>query len=144
MKSMFTRNVQYTNFWRRFCVTAFRFERAHNWDRKYTIPHVFWDTLPRASTSQIHPHLHVTLARDQYYGEYCQLFLQTLLVILVTMSFFTLSATWNHLYVAAKKYAEEHNGENYFSVLTKVTPLLLLSLLSNHAERIINFFVTII
>ncbi|XP_068713764.1 uncharacterized protein [Montipora foliosa] len=72
------------------------FLRAHAWDTKYTIPHVFWDTLPRASTSQIHPHLHVTLARDQYY------------------------ARWNHLYFAAKKYAEDHNGENYFSALTEI------------------------
>ena len=32
-------------------------------------------------------------------------------------------AKWNHLYVAAKKYAEDHNGENYFSTLTKVSEL---------------------
>ncbi|XP_074610384.1 uncharacterized protein LOC141864518 isoform X2 [Acropora palmata] len=72
------------------------FQRAHAWDKHYTIPQVFWDTLPRASASQMHPHLHVTLAREHYY------------------------ARWNHLYFAAKKYAEGHNGENYFSVLTKI------------------------
>ena len=32
-------------------------------------------------------------------------------------------AKWNHLYVAAKKYVEDHNGENYFSTLTKVSEL---------------------
>lgn len=72
------------------------FRMAHAWDKKYTIPHIYWDTLPRASASQVHPHFHVTLARDHYY------------------------AKWNHLYVAAKKYAEDHNGENYFSTLTKI------------------------
>ena len=35
--------------------------------------------------------------------------------------FFVFSAEWNRLYTAAKHYAEDHNGENYFSVLTKVS-----------------------
>lgn len=72
------------------------FRQAHSWDKKYTVPHIYWDTLPRASASQIHPHFHVTLARDHYY------------------------AKWNRLHAAAKQYAADHKGENYFSALIKI------------------------
>lgn len=46
----------------------FRFRQAHLYDQQYTVPHIYWDTLPRASASQVHPHFHVVLA-DHYYGE---------------------------------------------------------------------------
>ena len=49
---------------------SFRFHRAHQYDEQYTIPHIYLDILPRASASQVHPHFHVALARDHYYGEY--------------------------------------------------------------------------
>ena len=52
------------------CDSSCRFRMAHAWDKKYTIPHIYWDTLPRASASQVHPHFHVTLARDHYYGRW--------------------------------------------------------------------------
>ena len=35
--------------------------------------------------------------------------------------FLVFSAEWNRLYTAAKHYAKDHNGENYFSALTKVS-----------------------
>ena len=44
----------------------------------------------------------------------------TIAIIILSLSFLILLARWNHLYFAAKKYAEDHNGENYFSALTEV------------------------
>ncbi|KAJ7354869.1 hypothetical protein OS493_029424 [Desmophyllum pertusum] len=73
------------------------FRRAHSLDEQYTIPHLYWDTLPRASASQVHPHFHVALARDDHYY-----------------------ARWAHFQTAAKQYAVDHDGENYFSALNKI------------------------
>lgn len=86
------------------------FLRAHQNDEEYTIPHIYWDILPRASASQVHPHFHVTLARDHYY------------------------ARWAHFHMAAMKYAADHNGENYFSALNRIHSALGLSVQHGNAS----------
>ncbi|XP_023931389.1 uncharacterized protein LOC112041880, partial [Lingula anatina] len=36
--------------------------------KDYVYPIIFWDLLPHAMASQIHPHMHVNVRPDQYYG----------------------------------------------------------------------------
>lgn len=58
-------------------------------------PNIAWDTLYHAGASQIHPHIHMMMAPDHYYG------------------YFEL------LRSAAQRYYEEE-GENYFSAVLEV------------------------
>ncbi|XP_037793144.1 uncharacterized protein LOC119588578 isoform X1 [Penaeus monodon] len=78
------------------------FEAAMTWiydvsqkDTKYIYPNIAWDTLYHAGASQIHPHIHMMMAPDHYYG------------------YFEL------LRSAAQRYYEEE-GENYFSAVLEV------------------------
>ncbi|XP_031552276.1 uncharacterized protein LOC116289476 [Actinia tenebrosa] len=76
------------------------FVKAHNADKEYSYPHIYWDVLSKASASQPHPHLHVNLASGQYY------------------------AKWARLHEAAISYSRNHQGANYFTHLVKVHSLL--------------------
>lgn len=58
-------------------------------------PNIAWDTLHHAGASQIHPHIHMMMAPDHYYG------------------YFEL------LRSAAQRYYEE-KGENYFNAVLEV------------------------
>lgn len=78
------------------------FEAAVAWvydvsqmDTNYIYPNIAWDTLHHAGASQIHPHIHMMMAPDHYYG------------------YFEL------LRSAAQRYYEE-KGENYFNVVLEV------------------------
>lgn len=71
---------------------------ASKWYRKvselspdHKFRHIYWDAYPRASASQVHPHLHILLGNNAYY------------------------AKWNHLHLSALNYAREHEGSNYWS-----------------------------
>ncbi|EDO48141.1 predicted protein [Nematostella vectensis] len=72
------------------------FAKAHIVDISYANPHIYWDVLPKASASQVHPHLHVNLASGQYY------------------------AKWAGLHAASLQYSKDREGENYFTDLVKV------------------------
>ncbi|KAL9959805.1 hypothetical protein ACROYT_G033161 [Oculina patagonica] len=87
------------------------FHRAHLYDQQHTVPHIYWDTLPRASASQVHPHFHVALA-DHYY------------------------ARWAHFQAAAKQFSADHNGEDYFSALNKIHSALGLAVQHGNASVI--------
>lgn len=45
-----------------------RFKTAYNEDKAFKYPHMMWDLLPKASASQPHPHVQVTLAPAHHYG----------------------------------------------------------------------------
>jgi len=72
------------------------FEKAHSLvpDHEYRI--IYWDVLPKASASQVHPHMHLTLGDYSYY------------------------AKWNRLHHASVEYAVENKGRNYWTQLLKI------------------------
>ncbi|XP_042887639.1 uncharacterized protein LOC122263320 [Penaeus japonicus] len=78
------------------------FEAAMAWvydvseaESNYIYPNIAWDTLHHAGASQIHPHIHMMMAPDHYYG------------------YFEL------LRSAAQRYYED-TGENYFNAVLEV------------------------
>ncbi|KXJ15889.1 uncharacterized protein LOC110236748 [Exaiptasia diaphana] len=75
------------------------FNKAYEADKNYEYPHIYWDSLTKASASQIHPHVHLTLASGQYYSG------------------------WARLHESAVLYAKGHNGANYFTQLVKIHSL---------------------
>jgi len=78
------------------------YDRTHKLlpDHKYRV--MYWDILPKASASQIHPHMHLTLGDYSYY------------------------AKWNQLYHAGLKYTS-NEGLNYWKDLLQVHAALALS-----------------
>ncbi|XP_027221870.2 uncharacterized protein [Penaeus vannamei] len=78
------------------------FKAAMSWiyevsrkDPAYIYPNIAWDTLHHAGASQIHPHIHMMMAPDHYYG------------------YFELMRS------AAQRYYQE-KGENYFNAVLEV------------------------
>ncbi|XP_062522744.1 uncharacterized protein LOC134197434 [Corticium candelabrum] len=66
------------------------FKAGYNVDRSFKYPHMMWDILPKASASQPHPHVQVSLSPDHHYGQ------------------------MEHLRISANQYAADHN-RNYFT-----------------------------
>ena len=71
-------------------------------DHKYR--HMYWDILPKASASQVHPHIHMALANYAYY------------------------AKWNRLHKAGLKFSESIPNTNYWSAVLQVHNTLGLSI----------------
>ena len=71
-------------------------------DHKYR--HMYWDILPKASASQVHPHIHMALANYAYY------------------------AKWNRLHKAGLKFSESIPNTNYWSAVLQVHNALGLSI----------------
>ncbi|KAK4305982.1 hypothetical protein Pmani_022174 [Petrolisthes manimaculis] len=98
---MVTRDSHHpTNLTRRQVVSLFK--QATSWVQEvslknphYIYPSLAWDTLPPAGASQIHPHLHVFLSPDHYYG------------------------TFEGMRAAAQRFLLA-TGDNYFSTLLEV------------------------
>lgn len=44
------------------------FRVVHEQDKSFKFPHMMWDLLPKASASQVHPHMQISITNDQYYG----------------------------------------------------------------------------
>ena len=42
-------------------------------DKTYNLPSLLWDILPKASASQIHPHVHMFVSKDFYFGMYIKI-----------------------------------------------------------------------
>ena len=49
-------------------VFHFRYKEAHKLAPDHNFRHMYWDVYPKASASQVHPHLHILLASNEYYG----------------------------------------------------------------------------
>ena len=58
--------------------------------------HMYWDILPKASASQVHPHIHLALGDYSYY------------------------AKWNRLHKAGLKFSESVPSWNYWSALLQI------------------------
>lgn len=43
--------------------------KVHTLDKQYKYPHLMWDSLPKASASQVHPHAQISLNPTRYYGK---------------------------------------------------------------------------
>eukprot|EP01079_Euglenida_sp_SAG-EU17-18_P000746 gene746-386_t len=48
------------------------FSTAHQRDPAFRYPQMMWDCLPRASASQMHQHVQMSLTKDHYYGRSAQ------------------------------------------------------------------------
>lgn len=70
-------------------------------DHKYR--HMYWDILPKASASQVHPHIHLALGDYSYY------------------------AKWNILHKAALSFSKSISNWNYWSAVLQVHKALGLS-----------------
>jgi len=66
------------------------YKEAHKLAPDHNFRHMYWDVYPKASASQVHPHLHILLASNEYY------------------------AKWNHFHTSALQYAQLHDGSNYW------------------------------
>eukprot|EP00112_Aurelia_sp_Birch-Aquarium-sp1_P024870 Seg803.6 transcript_id=Seg803.6/GoldUCD/mRNA.D3Y31 product="hypothetical protein" protein_id=Seg803.6/GoldUCD/D3Y31 len=67
------------------------YDKVHGLVPDHNFRHIYWDVYPKASASQVHPHLHILLGSTEYY------------------------AKWNHFYTSALRYAHDHEGANYWS-----------------------------
>jgi len=65
--------------------------------------HMYWDILPKASASQIHPHIHTSLGDYSYYSK------------------------WNKMHKAALQYSKDVPNWNYWSVVLQIHNALGLS-----------------
>ncbi|XP_054750031.2 uncharacterized protein LOC129255725 [Lytechinus pictus] len=45
------------------------FLKVHSTDKQYEYPQLMWDTLPKASASQIHPHAQASVSSERHYGK---------------------------------------------------------------------------
>ena len=70
--------------------------KVHSVESKYIYPVISWDLLPHAGASQIHPHMHVSMTDDRYYG---------------------VVESWK---ISAEKYFRQTGGRNYFSDITHI------------------------
>eukprot|EP00794_Sanderia_malayensis_P006123 gene6123-6827_t len=66
------------------------YDKVHDLVPDHEFRHLYWDVYPKASASQIHPHLHITLGNMDYY------------------------AKWNHFHTSALNYAYRNGGRNYW------------------------------
>lgn len=71
------------------------YRKTHELVPEHNFRHMYWDVYPKASASQVHPHLHVMLGSNEYY------------------------AKWNHFHIAALRYAQFNNGENYWTKMVE-------------------------
>eukprot|EP00058_Branchiostoma_floridae_P014213 XP_002599701.1 hypothetical protein BRAFLDRAFT_70379 [Branchiostoma floridae] len=77
-----------------FTNTAMKwFMKCYDTDKQYRYPHLMWDSLPKASASQVHPHAQASLSAARHYG------------------------IMEHIRLSAEHYADQHDGSNYFSHL---------------------------
>ena len=74
MSRQLAKHVQCLDF------SCHRFAKGHETDKYYTFPHVYWDIMPKASASQVHPHFHMALASGRYYGKKKHFLLWTILL----------------------------------------------------------------
>eukprot|EP00057_Strongylocentrotus_purpuratus_P034152 XP_794125.3 PREDICTED: uncharacterized protein LOC589390 [Strongylocentrotus purpuratus] len=72
------------------------FLKVHSTDKQYVYPHLMWDTLPKASASQIHPHAQASVSSERHYG------------------------LMEHIRLSALEYSLKNNGQNYFTDLIQV------------------------
>ncbi|XP_019627622.1 PREDICTED: uncharacterized protein LOC109472346 [Branchiostoma belcheri] len=80
-----------------FTSTAMKwFMKCYDTDKQYRYPHLMWDSLPKASASQVHPHAQASLSAARHYG------------------------LMEHLHLSAEHYADQHDGDNYFSHLLQI------------------------
>ncbi|XP_065066688.1 uncharacterized protein LOC135692480 [Rhopilema esculentum] len=71
------------------------YDKVHSLVPDYNFRHMYWDVYPRASASQVHPHLHILLGNGEYY------------------------AKWNHLHISALRYPHRNYGANYWQVMVE-------------------------
>ncbi|XP_012556033.1 uncharacterized protein LOC105844215 [Hydra vulgaris] len=76
------------------------FHKTHSLIPTHDYRIMYWDILPKASASQVHPHVHLTLGDYSYYSK------------------------WNSMYHAALRYFNENNGSDYFQQLIDIHDLL--------------------
>ncbi|XP_071960108.1 uncharacterized protein [Antedon mediterranea] len=70
--------------------------KVYETDKRYKYPQMMWDSLPKASASQVHTHAQASISPDGYYG------------------------LMKHIHLSATKYAKENGGCNYFTDLLQV------------------------
>lgn len=88
--------------------------KVHSIDSSYVYPMIVWDLLPHAGASQIHPHIHMFLAKDGYQGG---------------------MENWRR---AAEHYSSENPGGNYFNDVVMLHELLGLATRLNSAVAFAN------
>ena len=72
------------------------FRRVHKITPDHLYRIMYWDVLPKAGTSQTHPHIHLMLGDYAYY------------------------AKWNQLYKSGLLFSQQHGRLNYWSVLLQI------------------------
>ncbi|GAB1600256.1 uncharacterized protein LOC115209428 isoform X1 [Argonauta hians] len=89
-------------------------EKVHSVDKQYKFPTLLWDLLPHASASQVHPHMHINLLPDRYYG---------------------IMENWR---IAAEHFSNDYPSRNYFSELLYVHSMLDLAFHHKTASAFAN------
>ena len=72
------------------------FNKTHSLSPDHRYRYMYMDILPKASASQIHPHVHLTLGDGGYYSK------------------------WNKLHRSALLYSHEHQNTNYWTNVLEV------------------------
>ncbi|XP_029633701.1 uncharacterized protein LOC115209428 isoform X3 [Octopus sinensis] len=76
------------------------YDKVHSVDIRYKLPTLLWDLLPHASASQVHPHMHINLLPDRYYG---------------------VIENWR---IAAEHFSNDYPDRNYFSEVLYIHSML--------------------
>mgnify|MGYP002803535954 FL=1 len=79
------------------------FRKCYEIDETFTLPSLLWDILPKASASQIHPHIHMFVSKDFYF------------------------AGWEKIFRAADEY-KLTKGRNYFNDVITIHTILKLNI----------------
>jgi hypothetical protein len=69
---------------------SYRILAVHKQSPSHRFPALLWDSLPHGGASQVHPHIHVTVHSDQYYG------LRKKKIFFFAENFFSFQVNLNH------------------------------------------------
>ena len=90
------KNISETQFLSGINLALKWFQKTHSLIPSHEYRIMYWDILPKASASQVHPHLHLTLGDYSYYSK------------------------WNSLYHTALHYSSQNKGSSYFQQLIDI------------------------
>ncbi|XP_046851137.1 uncharacterized protein LOC124444565 [Xenia sp. Carnegie-2017] len=89
------------------------FRKCFDTDPNFTLPSFLWDILPKASASQIHPHVHMFVSKDFYFSG------------------------WEKIFHATNEYKMAEGG-NYFNDLIKIHTILQLSITNGDSVAFVS------
>jgi hypothetical protein len=110
---------------------SYRILAVHKQSPSHRFPALLWDSLPHGGASQVHPHIHVTVHSDQYYG------LRKKKKIFFLRKIFFFSGQFESLRFASERYyrdyenVKKHRQKNYFRAIQDIHMALNLTISLN-------------